>query len=113
LESKVHIERQVRANRPDIIIKYKKEKTCIVVVVAIFSDRNVVQKGAEKNLNTRGYVGGEMNDYTCNNWSHWNSNSSFKEKFGSHTRETSNRFTTKTTIIGTSHIIRKVLQCET
>ena len=33
--------------------------------------------------------------YTNNNWSHWNSNEKLKEKFGSCTRKTFNRFTTK------------------
>jgi len=37
----------------------------------------------------------EMYDYTANNWSHRNSNKRFKEKFGSHTRKTFSRFTTK------------------
>jgi len=32
----------------------------------------------------------EMLDYTSNNWSHRNSNKRFKEKFGSHTRNTFN-----------------------
>jgi hypothetical protein len=41
-----------------------------------------------------------------------NSNEKLKEKFGSCTRKTFDSFTTKTTILGTSHIIRKVLQCE-
>jgi hypothetical protein len=54
----------------------------------------------------------EMYDYTNSNWSHWNSNDKLKEKFGSCTRKTLERFTTKTAILGTSHIIRKVLQCE-
>jgi hypothetical protein len=35
------------------------------------------------------------------------------KNFGSHTRKTFNRFTTKTAIFGTSHIIWKVLQTET
>ena len=35
----------------------------------------------------------EMYDYT--NWSHWNSNEKPKEKFGSCTRKTFDRFTTK------------------
>jgi len=39
--------------------------------------------------------GPEMYDYTSNNWSHWNSNEKLKEKFGSCTRKTFNRFTTK------------------
>ena len=37
-------------NMPDIIIKNKKEKTCILIDVAIPADRNVMQKEAEKKL---------------------------------------------------------------
>ena len=47
----VHTDRKVTANRPDRIIKNKKEKTCILVDVAIPADRNVVQKEVEKKLN--------------------------------------------------------------
>jgi len=57
-------------------------------------------------------VESEMYDYTSNNWSHWNSNEKLKEKFGICTGKTFDRFT-KTPILGTSHIIRKELQCET
>ena len=46
----VHPDREVTANRPDIIIKNKKEKTCTLIDVAIPADRNVVQKEAEKKL---------------------------------------------------------------
>jgi len=35
------------------------------------------------------------NNYTSNNWSHWNSNEKLKEKFGSCTGKTFDRFTTK------------------
>jgi hypothetical protein len=35
---------QVAANRPDIIIKNKKEKQCILINVAIPADRNATQK---------------------------------------------------------------------
>jgi hypothetical protein len=38
------------ANRPDIIIKNKKEKICTLINVAIAVDRNVMQKEAEKKL---------------------------------------------------------------
>jgi hypothetical protein len=38
------------ANRPDIVIKNKKEKTCTLLDVAIPADRYVVQKEAEKKL---------------------------------------------------------------
>ena len=44
----VHTDREVTANRPDIIIKNKKEKTCTLIDVAIPADRNIVQKEAEK-----------------------------------------------------------------
>ena len=37
----------------------------------------------------------EMYGYTNNNWSHWNSNEKLKEKFGSCSRKTFDRFTTK------------------
>jgi hypothetical protein len=37
----------------------------------------------------------EIHYYTCNNWGHRNSNKSFKEKFGSLTMKTFDRFTAK------------------
>ena len=40
-------------------------------------------------------VGPEMYDYTSNSWSHWNSNEKLKDKFGSYTKKTFDRFTTK------------------
>ena len=46
----VHTDREVTANRPNIIIKSKKEKTCTLIDVAIPADRNVVQKEAEIKL---------------------------------------------------------------
>ena len=54
----------------------------------------------------------EMYDYTNNNWSHWNSNEKLKEKFGTVPGKHSIDSLQKTAILGTSHIIRKVLQCE-
>jgi hypothetical protein len=38
------------ANRPDIIIKNKKDETCLLIDVAIPSDKNIIQKEAEKKL---------------------------------------------------------------
>ena len=38
----VHTDREVTANRPDIIIKNNKEKTSTLIDVAIPEDRNVV-----------------------------------------------------------------------
>ena len=48
---KGHTDREVTANRPHIIIKNKKEKTCILIYVAIPVDRNVMQNEAEKKSN--------------------------------------------------------------
>ena len=71
--------------------------------VAIPADRNVVQKEAEKKLKyvqefvyrDTANMEPEMYDHTSSNWSHWDSNEKFKEKFGSCSRKTLNRFTTK------------------
>jgi hypothetical protein len=46
----VQIDRKVLANRPDIIIKNKKDKICLLIDVAIPSDWNVIQKESEKKL---------------------------------------------------------------
>ena len=46
----VHTDREVTANRPDIIIKNKKEKTCTLIDTATPTDRNAAQKEAEKEL---------------------------------------------------------------
>jgi hypothetical protein len=46
----VHTDRRVITNRPDIIIKNRKEKTYVLIDVAIPADRNIKQKGAEKKL---------------------------------------------------------------
>jgi hypothetical protein len=50
MELKGTQDREVMANRPDIITKNKKEKTCILIDVAILAERNITQKGAEKRL---------------------------------------------------------------
>jgi hypothetical protein len=46
----VHTDREVIENRPDIIIKNEKEKTCTLIDVAIPADRNVVRKETKKKL---------------------------------------------------------------
>jgi hypothetical protein len=46
----IQTDKDVLANRPDIIIKNKKDKTCLVIDVAIPSDKNVIQKEADKKL---------------------------------------------------------------
>ena len=97
----VHTDREVTANRPDIIIKNTKEKPCRLIDVAIPADRNVV-KGSGKEVKIQEFmyrdtanVEPEMYDHTSNNWSNWDSNKKLEENFGSCTRKTLNRFSTK------------------
>jgi hypothetical protein len=52
----VHTDREVTANRSDIIIKNKKEETCTLIDVAIPADRNVMQKEVEKMLKYKSLV---------------------------------------------------------
>jgi len=55
----------------------------------------------------------EMYDCTSNNWSRWNSNEKLKKKnLKAVPGKNSIDSLQKTAILGTSHIIRKVLQCE-
>jgi len=97
----VHKDREVTANRPDIIIKNKKEKTCTLIDVAI-PQTGMLCKRKRKKVKIQEFmyrdttnVEPEMYDYTGNNWSHWNSNEKPKEIFGSCTRKTFDRFITK------------------
>ena len=115
----VHTDREVTANRPDIIIRNKKEKTCALIDVAIPADRNVVQKEAEIKLKYKrlcieihllwilkctiipliiGATGIVTRSLRKN----------LEAVPGKHSIDSLQ----KTAILGTSHIIRKVLQCE-
>jgi hypothetical protein len=44
----VQADREVTTSKPDIIVKNKKEKTCILIDVAIPVDRNVTQRKQKK-----------------------------------------------------------------
>jgi len=112
-------DREVTANRPDIIIKNKKEKTCTLIDVAIPADRNVVQKEAEKKLKY---------ESLCTEIQRmWNLKCTIIPAIigatGIVTRSLRKNLETipgkhsidslqKTAVLGTSHVIRKVLQCE-
>jgi hypothetical protein len=48
----VHTDREVIANRPGRTVKNRKDKTCILIDVAVSADRNV-QKEDEKKLKYR------------------------------------------------------------
>jgi hypothetical protein len=47
----VKTDREDLANKPDIILKNKRDKTCSLIDMAMSFDRNVIQKQAEKKLN--------------------------------------------------------------
>ena len=114
----VHTDREVTANRPNIIIKNKKEKTITLIDVAIPADRNIVQNEAEKKLKYKSlYI--EIQRM-------WNLKCTIVPviigAIGIITRSLRKNLETvpgkhsidslqKTAILGTSHIIRKVLQC--
>ena len=115
----VHTDREVTANRPDIIIKNKKEKTCTLIDVAIPADRNAVQKEAEKKLKYK-----SLCIEIQRMWSlkftiipviigaNGIVTRSLKKNLEAVPGKLSIDSLQKTAILGTSHIIRKVLQCE-
>ena len=47
-DMQVHTDKTIKAYKPDIIIKDKQEKTCVLIDMAIPSDRNTSVKVAEK-----------------------------------------------------------------
>jgi len=113
----VHTYREFTANRPDIIIK--KQETCTLIDVAIPADRNVLQKEAEKKLKYKSLcieiqrmwnlkcailpvIIGATGTLT----------GSLRKYLETVPGERSIDSLQKTAILGTSHIIRKVLQCE-
>ena len=115
----VHTDREDTASRPDIIIKNKEEKTCTLLDVAIPADRNVVQKEVEKKLkykslcieiqrmwNLKCTIVPVMNGAT--GIATRNLKKNLETIPGNHSIDSLQ----KTAILGTSHIIRKVLQCD-
>ena len=107
-------------NRPDIIIKNKKEKTCTLIDVAIPADRNDVQNEAEKKLKYKSLCTEiqRMWNLKCtiipviigaNGIVTRSLKKNLEAVPGNHSIDSLQ----KTATLGTSHIIRKVLQCET
>jgi len=98
----VHTDREVTANRPDIIIINKKTENMHTDRCGKTRRQKCCAKGSGKEVKIQESVyrdatnvEPEMYDCTSNNWSHWNSNEKLKEKFGNCTRKTFDRFTTK------------------
>ena len=49
-DAQIQTDRTIPANKPDVIVKDKKQKQCLIIDVAIPSDYNITQKEAEKRL---------------------------------------------------------------
>jgi hypothetical protein len=116
----VQTDREVLANRPDIIIKNKKDNICLPIDVGIPSERNVIQKESEKEL--------KYNNLSIEIQRMWNMKCFVIPVIigatGTVTRGLKKYLETipekhsvdslqKKSCIGKSHIIRKVLQSET
>jgi hypothetical protein len=116
----IQTDREVLANRPDVIIKNKKDKTCLMIDVAAPSDKNIIQREAENKL--------KYKNLSIEIQRMWNMKcfvmpiiigatgivSKSLQKYletipGQHSIDSLQT----TAILGTSHIIRKVLQAET
>jgi len=115
----VHTDREVTANRPDKIIKNKKRETMHTDRCGNTRRQKCCAKGSGKFVKIQEFVyrdttnvEPQMYDCTINNWSHWNSNKKLKENVETIPGKHSIDPLQKTAILGTSHIIRKVLQCE-
>jgi len=99
---RVHTDTEVMANRQHIIIKNKKRENMHTDRCGKTSEQKCHIKGSRKETTIQEFmytdatnVEYKMYDYTSNKWSQQNSIKGFKEKFGSRTRKTFNRFTTK------------------
>jgi hypothetical protein len=115
----VHPDREVTATRPEIIINNKKETTCTLLDVAMPADRYVVQKEAENKFKYKS-LGIEIQRM-------WNLKCTIipaiigatgivTESLRKNLEAIPGKYAIdplqKTAIRGTSHIVRKVLQCE-
>jgi hypothetical protein len=115
----IQTDREVSANRPDIIIE-NKDRTCLLIDVAIPSDKNIIQKEAEKKL--------KYKNLSIEIQRMWNMicfvipviigatgivSKSLQKYLETIPGQHSIYSLQKTAILRTSHIIRKVLQAET
>jgi hypothetical protein len=112
----VQTDRTIPNNKPDIIIRDNEKRTCMLVDVAISGDRNVIKKEAEKIL--------KYKDLTIEMQRMWNVKTSVIPVIKGATGTISKSFRKyvsntpgnreikelqKTAILGTAHILRKVL----
>jgi len=110
------IDRTIPNNKPDVIIRDNEKGTCMLIDVAISGDRNVIKKGADKIL--------KYKDLTIEIQRMWNVKTKMIPVIRGATGTISKSFRKyvsnipgkhevkklpKTAILGTAHILRKVL----
>jgi hypothetical protein len=110
----VQTDRTILSNKPDIIIRDNEKGTCMLIDVAISGDRNVIKKEAEKSL--------KYKDLTIEIQHVWNVrvipvvigatgtiSKSFRKYVSNAPGNHDVKELQKTAILGTAHILRKVL----
>ena len=112
----VQTDRAIPNNKPDIVIRDNEKRTCVLIDVAISGDRNVIKKEAEKIL--------KYKDLTIEIQRMWNVKTkvipviigatgtiseSFRKYVSNITGNHEVKELQKAAILGTAHILRKVL----
>ena len=112
----VQTDRTIPNNKPDIIICDNEKRTCVLIDVAVLGDRNVIKKEAEKIL--------KYKDLTTEIQRMWNIKTkvipviigatgtiskSFRKYVSNIPGNHKGKELQKTAILGTAHILRKVL----
>jgi hypothetical protein len=112
----VQTDRTIPNNKPDIIIRDNEKGTCLLIDVAISGDRNVIKKEDEKIL--------KYKDLTIEIQCMWNvktkvipviigATGTISKSFGKYVSNIPGKYKVKelqkTAIIGTAHILGKVL----
>ena len=112
----VQTDRTLPNNKPDIIIRDNEERTCMLIDVSIPGDRNVIKKEAKKIL--------KYKDLTIEIQRIWNvktrvipviigANGTISKSFRKYVSDIPGNHDfkdrQKTSILGTAHILRKVL----
>jgi len=112
----VQTDRTIHNNKPDIIIRDNEKRTCMLIDVAISGDRNVIKKEAEKIL--------KYKDLTIEIQGMWNVKTkvipvitgatgtiskSLRKYVSNMPGNHEVKELQKTAILGTAHILRKVL----
>ena len=113
----IQTDKAIPNNKPDIIIRDSEKRTCMLIDVAISGDRNVIKKEAEKSL--------KYKDLTIEIQRMWNvktkvilviigATGTISKPFRKYVNNIPGNHEVKeiqkTAILGTAHILRKVLK---